>query len=279
MISSEQAAALREQLTEQRDAGIRDQIAAVLGAGDVQVLAKRGEAIALQQQASKLLDEADLLELQYDCRAQIDELSGALAAATNAIPGLEDRLAAARRSEKTALARARKADAVVDQAVADERLGQEQQVDPETLVDLGVRLSTARTVASRERAAASQAASVRASAQASLEAGQRAVERGRQGLEAARERLDHAAETARPSETTLLLDLVWRISDKEHLQPAELAVVAALVGNFAEVLGVADQVRHEMRAQVDEERKQELQERLRPRYIQPPTPPPTLSGL
>ncbi|MCX4612118.1 hypothetical protein [Streptomyces mirabilis] len=243
MIDSTQAAQLRQQLAEQRNAQIqqqrdeiRQQLTEIMESDDVQVLAVRAQAIAKQREGSALFDDADRLEHTLALQSKVDKLTAALAESKTEVDRLIQAVDSAAEAEDVALKRVAKANVSAAQAEADEKLGRDAGVEPEVAIDLLMRLNAAQTVAARERSAAQKVTEARTQAQSQLTTAREVVTQARAVLAETQRQLDAADADAPVSAYTLALDWQSRLVSKQPLTDTDRDVIRAFVRDFARML-------------------------------------------
>jgi hypothetical protein len=236
-----QATALIEQL-----AAVAAQAAGQRGA-DTQVIAQlngqltptllRGEAIRLQLQAAKLLDEADQLELKARLREAARATDAPLEAALQAEDQLMEAVKVAIQAEREAEDEARAAAENHRLAVEAEREGQRHKLTASEQTDLLVHARAAADVAARLQAAAEGAKAHRGATEKALDEARQLVKQ-REAAEEAAYALAKNPPKAPTSVYTALIDGVRRLMWGQPLDKEATAVVTGLIQDAAKLTGV-----------------------------------------
>ena len=254
---------------------VRAQLVELLQSDDLEVLKLRAEAVAKQQEASALLDQADRIEFTTQLRQEAAELEQPLVDAQAEEQRLLAALTDAVQAERDADDRSRAAADNARQAADAERRAAKDHADPATQTDLLVHARAAADVATRAQAAHEGATAQRRSLEAQLVA-------SRQATAHAEERRDLAAQLADSpphipaSEWTLTLDGVRRLLMGPQLPEADRGVVTLFVRDAARKLGLDREFANAALA----EREREVQARANSMLLPKPGHPlrPASSG-
>jgi hypothetical protein len=250
---------------------VRAQLLELLQSDDMEALTLRGEAVAKQQEASKLLDQADRLELTAKLRQGAAELEQPLADANAEVARLVAAVAGAVQAERDAEDRSRAAAENARQSADAEKRAAKDHADPATQTEALLRSRAAADVASRLQAAAEGATTHRRSVESQLDTARQATARAEERLELARQLADNPP-SAPASELTLTLDGVRRLLMGEQLAESDRGFVALFVRNAARKLGLDREFAREALDKHEQEVQARANSMLLPRHGHPLRP-------
>ncbi|WP_405844638.1 hypothetical protein [Streptomyces sp. NBC_01518] len=254
---------------------MRAQLLELLQSDDLEVLRLRTEAVAKQQEASALLDQADRIEFTAQLKHGASELEQPLVDAQAEEQRLEVALTGAVQAERDADDRSRAAADNARQATDAERRAAKDHADPATQTEALVRARAAADVATRAQAAHEGATAQRRSIEGQLAAARQATARAEERRDLAAQLADNPPRVP-ASAWTLTLDGVRRLLMGPQMPDSDRGVVTLFVRDAARKLGLDREFANAALA----EREREVQARANSMLLPKPGHPlrPASSG-
>ncbi|MER6329244.1 hypothetical protein ABT298_07880 [Streptomyces sp. NPDC001034] len=216
---------------------VRAQLLELLKSDDMEAFKLRVEAVAKQQEASALLDQADRIDYAAKLKAAVAELEQPKEQAAQEEKRLEAALTNAIRDERDAEDRARDAAENARQAADAEKRAAKNHADAATQTEALLRARAAADVASRARATAEGATTHRRSVESQLDAARQVTVRAEERYELAAQVADNPPHVP-ASEWTLTLDGVRRLLMGTQLTESDRGIVSLFVRDASRKLGL-----------------------------------------
>jgi hypothetical protein len=247
-----------------------------LQSADFHVLKLRSEALALQQQAAQLLDQADRVEHVAELRAIAEQATARADRLTEVVDDAERALAVAIKNERAADDRFRAAADNHRRVAEQERAAQRDHADPSVQTDLLLRARAAADVEARQQAALEGAHAARLQAESVLVDTRAKLAAAEETERVALAAVKHSA--APTSAFTAAFDGLRRTLLGQRVDEPAAAITTELVSILANKTGVAVRIAADERRRIEAEERQRLAARVLPQpgHALRPTDPGTV---